>query len=75
MSKVRVESDGTCEGTRISVDGKPLTNVIAFRFEMTAPELGKLTLEMLDVELDVSALPEGVTVNEIRREETLCQRA
>lgn len=53
--KVRVESDGTPYGTRVTVDGKTLGNVTAMNLSLKAGEsAGRLTLELFDVEVCVN---------------------
>lgn len=53
--KVRVESDGTETGTRVTVDGKTLGNVKSLMFTIGGGYgPATLTLELCDVDLQLS---------------------
>lgn len=56
--RLRVESDGTSQGTEvIAEDGTRITNVTAVRWGLDAGGLGRVTLELQDVEVKVHQLP------------------
>lgn len=56
VSGVQIISDGTVEGTRVLVDGRPVRGVLAARWEIS-PKNRKatLTLELSDVKIDANA--------------------
>ena len=64
-SKVRIVSDGVGHSTRVEVDGKLLTNVTAVSWRADDPRaLATATLELVDVELDVTLDGPQVTTTE-----------
>lgn len=56
MSGVQIVSDGTDEGTKVLLDGRPVRGVIAVRWEIS-PKSRKatLTLELTQVSIDATA--------------------
>jgi hypothetical protein len=55
MSRIRIESNGAGFGTRVLVDGKELTDVVAVVWRCKDGEFATARITLVDVDVDVSA--------------------
>lgn len=55
MSRVKIVSDGTPQGTRVEVDGETVLNVTHVQWSLDASEYGShAVVTIADVELDLT---------------------